>query len=57
MEADRKARNQEIALAVKRGQYIPPPMDTHSSFFPARPVIQKDRKEMARVYGEGETTD
>lgn len=52
VERKRIARTQEIADAVKLGQYCPAAMDVHHSWWPQRPTIKKDAKEVARVYGE-----
>lgn len=54
IEQDRLQRAKDIAHAVRTGQYIQAPIDAQASFFPPRPTIKKDKREMARVYGEGE---
>jgi len=48
----RVARTQEIADAVKSGQYCPAALNVFHSWWPERPTIKKDAKEVARVYGE-----
>jgi hypothetical protein len=52
LEKARLKRAQEIADKVKSGTYIPAPFDAAESFFPQRPVIKKDPKELERIYGK-----
>jgi hypothetical protein len=51
LRKERLARSQELANAVKAGTYIPAAFDSQASYFPARPLVKKDPKELARLYG------
>ena len=46
----RKNRNQEIAEMVKSGEYIPPAQNMHESWFPKRPILKKNQKDIDRLY-------
>lgn len=47
----RLERNKELVLKMKTGDACTS-FDSQSSFFPARPVVKKDQKELKRIYGE-----
>lgn len=48
----RKKRNKEIGEALRKGKYIQAPFNKELSWFPPRPIIKKDKKEMERIYGK-----
>lgn len=52
LERERINRSQRLADEVKDGNYIPPGINMMESFFPNRGKIQKDKKAMARLYGD-----
>jgi hypothetical protein len=50
-EADRRRRernNREVVRKMKSGETMVPPLET--SAFPPRPLIEKDREAMKRLY-------
>ena len=51
IEQDRKRRNAELTRKVKAGERIDPLVSQDATHFPPRPVIKKDKREMARIYG------
>lgn len=54
LEDARRERNAAIVEKVKSGAPIAPAVSTQALFFPPRPIIKKDAKEMARLYGTDE---
>lgn len=49
---DRKDRNDRLCRAVKNKQFIPPLVDPSWSFFPPKPLIQKDKDAVDKLYGK-----
>jgi len=49
-EQRRLARAKELAKELKNGTYQPASFDKQESFFPQRPIIKKDKKDIARIY-------
>lgn len=48
-EHKRMRRNKEIAEEIKSGEFIPTPINREMSWFPPRPIIKKDVREMNRL--------
>ena len=48
----RQVRNQDLIQRMREGKPLWS-FDSAASWFPERPVIKKDAKEIARLYGEG----
>jgi hypothetical protein len=51
VRVEREDRNKWIAEQVRTGAIIPAKMDMSQSWWPARPAIKKDKREIARLYG------
>lgn len=49
----RKQHNGDLIRRMRNGESLNA-IDSKASWFPPRPVIEKDKSEMARVYSEGE---
>ncbi|MBI2601929.1 MAG: hypothetical protein HYW48_02640 [Deltaproteobacteria bacterium] len=52
----RKKRNEELIKRMRRGDVLHT-YDAQTSWYPPRPVIKKDKKELARLYGEEKETE
>ena len=52
----RKKRNDELIKRMKHGDVLHT-YDAQASWYPPRPVIKKDKKELTRLYGEEKKTD
>ena len=51
----RELHNRDLLRRMKNGDSLTT-FDSYSSWFPPRPVIQKNKKEMARLYNSQDTT-
>jgi len=51
---DRMKRNRELISRMRRGEDLKT-FSAEQSWFPPRPLISKDKKEIARLYGRAET--
>lgn len=56
-EEKRKQRNQEIADQIKRGEWMPAPINREMSWYPPRPNIKKDIREMNRLLSMGNKSE
>lgn len=50
-EEKRKAENDELIRRMRRGESLSR-CDASDTWFQPRPVIKKNKKEMARIYGD-----
>ncbi len=55
---DRKKHNEDLIRRMRRGDDLSA-INKDEIFFPVRPKIKKDKKEIARLYGgdDGESSD
>jgi len=53
---NRLANNKRLSELVKGGEIIHSSFNSQSSWFPPRPLIEKDKKTMSRLYGEDDET-
>lgn len=47
----RRRENRDIIERMKRGETLVK-TDVMSTWFPPRPIVKKDKREMARIYGD-----
>lgn len=51
IEADKRLRQKELAEAFKNNEPLPAVVSLKATAYPPRPIIKKDKKEIARIYG------
>jgi len=56
-EEKRKERNKEIAEDLRNGTFIEPPINREMSWFPPRPIIQKDKRLVNQLHGRIKLVD
>jgi hypothetical protein len=54
IKAERERRNQEIAEAIKRGDYIEPRMDVMEVWYPRHPPIKKEKNALQILFDKSE---
>lgn len=52
LEEARRRRNADLAEKIRRGDRIEPVIPQEAMFYPPRPLIKKDARDMARIFGE-----